>query len=110
MKFRQTLILLLTADHMEQPAGTRLVLLRSARMMCMHLRGRTTHLDRPWQRPGALSYALVRLPGLLRPPADVDEPAPGSLSVLRDLPVVVRDGTTLRVDVVLPARGGRTQC
>jgi uncharacterized protein len=67
----------------------------------------TTRLDRPWHRPGAVRYALVRLPGLLRPPVDVYEPPAGSLSMLRDLPVVVRDGTTLRVNVVLPAGGGR---
>jgi uncharacterized protein len=54
-----------------------------------------------------MPYALRRLPGLLRPPVSVYEPAPDSLSVLRDLPVVVRDGTTLRVNVVLPAGGGR---
>ena len=37
----------------------------------------------------------------------VYEPAAGSLEVLRDLPVAVRDGTVLRVNVVLPAGGGR---
>ena len=66
-----------------------------------------TGLDRPWRRPGAVRYALRRLPGLLRPPVSVYEPAAGSLSVLRDRPVVVRDGTTLRVNVVLPAGTGR---
>jgi uncharacterized protein len=66
-----------------------------------------TRLDRPWRRPGAVRYAVRRLPGLLRPPVEVYEPAEGSLSVLRDLPVVVRDGTTLRVNVVLPTGGGR---
>jgi uncharacterized protein len=66
-----------------------------------------TRLDRPWRRPGAVRYAARRLPGLLRPPVEVHEPAAGSLSVLRDLPVAVRDGTTLRVNVILPARGGR---
>jgi uncharacterized protein len=64
-------------------------------------------LDRPWHRPGAVWYGLCRLPVLLRPPVRVYEPPAGSLSVLRDLPVVVRDGTTLRVNVVLPAGGGR---
>jgi predicted acyl esterase len=67
----------------------------------------TTRLDRPWHRPGAVWYALRRLPGLLRPSVGVYEPPAGSLSVLRDLPVAVRDGTTLRVNVVLPAGGGR---
>jgi predicted acyl esterase len=52
-------------------------------------------------------YAVRRLPGLLRPPVEVHEPAAGSVSMLRDLPVVVRDGTTLRANVVLPAGGGR---
>jgi predicted acyl esterase len=42
-----------------------------------------------------------------RPPVEVHEPAAGSVSMLRDLPVVVRDGTTLRANVVLPAGGGR---
>jgi putative CocE/NonD family hydrolase len=64
-------------------------------------------LDRPWRRPGAWRYALGRLPGLLRPAVSVYEPEAGSLSVLRDLPVVVRDGTTLRVNVYLPAGSGR---
>ena len=66
-----------------------------------------TRLDRPWRRPGAVRYAARRLPGLLRPPVSVYEPPAGELSVLRDLPVVVRDGTILRVNVVLPAGGGR---
>src|SRR5215472_5423320 len=54
-----------------------------------------TRTDRPWRRPGAAAYALRRLPGLLRPPVHVYEPSPGSLTVLRDLPVTVRDGTVL---------------
>jgi hypothetical protein len=66
-----------------------------------------TRLDRPWRRPGAAGYALRRLPGLLRPPVSVDEPPAGALEVLRDVPVPVRDGTTLRVNVVLPAAAGR---
>ena len=73
----------------------------------MRTHGRTTRLDRPWHRPGAARYALGRLPGLLHPPVHVYEPSAGSLSVRRDLPVVVRDGVTLRVNVVLPAGGGR---
>jgi predicted acyl esterase len=73
----------------------------------MRAQATMTRLDRPWHRPGAVRYALGRLPGLLRPPVSVYEPAAGELSVLRDLPVVVRDGTTLRVNVVLPADGGQ---
>jgi predicted acyl esterase len=41
------------------------------------------------------------------PPVIIYEPAAGSVSVLRDLPVAVRDGTVLGVNVVLPAGGGR---
>ena len=72
----------------------------------MRARASTPRVDRPWHRPGALRYALAdRLPGLLHPRVSVYEPAAGSLSVQRDLPVVVRDGTTLRVNVVRPAHG-----
>lgn len=66
-----------------------------------------TRPDRPWHRPGALRYALGRLPGLLRPPVRVEEHAADSLKMLRDLPVTVRDGTTLRVNVVVPAQEGQ---
>ena len=65
-----------------------------------------TRLDRPWHRPGALRYALRRVPGLLRPPTDVYQPDADSLTMLRDIPVTVRDGTILRVNVVLPAGPG----
>lgn len=66
-----------------------------------------TRLDQPWRRPGAASYALGRLPQLLLPAVDVYEPAADSLSVLSDQPVKVRDGTTLRVNVVVPSGAGR---
>ena len=72
----------------------------------MRTRAGVTRLDRPWQRPGQARYALGRLPGLVRPPVDVYEPAEDSVSVLHDLPVAARDGTTLRVNVVLPAGDG----
>jgi len=65
-----------------------------------------TRLDRPWRRPGAARYAFGRLAMLLHPPVEVYEPAEGSLSVRRDVPVAVRDGTTLRVNVVLPPGDG----
>ncbi len=65
-----------------------------------------TRRDRPWRRPGAAAYALRRLPGLARPPVRVYEPGTGSVTVLRDLPVTVRDGTVLRVNAVLPAGPG----
>src|SRR5258706_822416 len=49
----------------------------------MRIKVTTTRLDRPWHRPGALSYALARLPGLLRPPVTVSEPAnpPGAIRI-----------------------------
>jgi putative CocE/NonD family hydrolase len=65
-----------------------------------------TRPDKPWRRPGAVRYALRRVPGLLRPPVEVYVPEPGSLTMLRDLPVTVRDGTTLRVNVVVPTGEG----
>jgi len=65
-----------------------------------------TRLDKPWRRPGAARYALRRLGGLARPPVDVYEPEPWSVTKLHDLPVTTRDGTTLRVNVVLPTEGG----
>jgi predicted acyl esterase len=37
---------------------------------------------------------------------DVYEPDPGALTVMRDVPVVTRDGTTLRVNVFLPTNPG----
>jgi uncharacterized protein len=53
-----------------------------------------------------VGYALRRLPGLLRPPVQVYEPGNESLTILKDLPVTVRAGTVLRVNVVLPAGPG----
>lgn len=73
----------------------------------MRTRDGMVRLDRPWHRPGAAWYALRRLPALVRPPVRVYEPSAGSSSVLWDVPVVVRDGTTLRANVVLPAGAGR---
>lgn len=65
-----------------------------------------TRLDRPWRRPGAAVYGLRRVPGLVRPRVRVYEPDAGSVTVLRDLPVTVRDGTVLRVNAYLPAGAG----
>ncbi|HVX23287.1 MAG TPA: CocE/NonD family hydrolase [Acidimicrobiales bacterium] len=63
-------------------------------------------LDRPWRRPGALAYALRRLPGLLRPPVRVHEPPAGSVVVDADVAVPVRDGTVLRANVYRPPGDG----
>src|SRR5689334_13205809 len=58
------------------------------------------------QRQGALRYARERLRGIVRPRVAVTEPAPGSVVVDHDVPVTVRDGTVLRVNVHRPPGGG----
>lgn len=63
-------------------------------------------LDRPWHRPGAARYALTRLRSLARPPVTVHEPAPGSVVTDRDVPVRMRDGILLRVNVFRPTGTG----
>jgi uncharacterized protein len=63
--------------------------------------------DQPWRRPGAARYALARVRGLMRPKADVYEPAPGDIVASNDLPVTTRDGTVLRVNAYLPTGDGR---
>lgn len=70
------------------------------------VQGAHSSFDRPWHRPGAYRYAAARLRSMLRPPVAVDEPAPGSLVDDRDVAVVVRDGTTLRVNVFRPVGDG----
>ncbi|MEE6137483.1 CocE/NonD family hydrolase [Mycobacterium sp. 050128] len=55
-------------------------------------------LDRPWRRPGALRYALVRLRSIVKPPITVTDP-PSDLVVERDVEVPTRDGTVLRINV-----------
>lgn len=59
-------------------------------------------LDRPWRRPGAFRYAAERLRGILHPPITVIEPAPGSVISELDVPIAMRDGTILRVNVYRP--------
>jgi putative CocE/NonD family hydrolase len=55
-------------------------------------------LDRPWRRPGALSYALARVRAAARPPVTVTDP-PADVVVERDVEVPTRDGTVLRINV-----------
>src|SRR5215213_3523336 len=62
--------------------------------------------DAPWHRPGRARYALRRLRGIAKVPVTVSEPAEGTVVVLRDQPVVTRDGTILRVNVHLPPGSG----
>jgi predicted acyl esterase len=64
-------------------------------------------LDKPWHRPGAARYALSRLRGLAMPRARVYQPPAGSLIIDRDIAVVVRDGTVLRVNVYRPPGAGK---
>ncbi|MBW4033820.1 MAG: CocE/NonD family hydrolase [Acidobacteria bacterium] len=56
------------------------------------------HHDRPWRRPGAAAYARRRIRALFRPPVTVVE-APAELRKDHDVPVVLSDGTTLRVNL-----------
>lgn len=70
----------------------------------MHTNSDAAALDRSWRRPGAARYALSRLRGFVRTPVEVYEPEPGTVSVLRDVPVPTRDGTVLRVNVHLPRK------
>ncbi len=62
-------------------------------------------LDRPWRRPGAARYAMRKLRSIVRPPVTI-YPAAATVRVQRDLPVVTRDGTVLRVNLHLPPGDG----
>lgn len=63
-------------------------------------------LDKPWRGRGALRCALEQARLMLRPPVQVYAPKPGSLLIERNVPVVVRDGTTLRANVFRPTGAG----
>ena len=58
--------------------------------------------DQPWHRPGRARNAVRWLHNVLRPPVSVYRPAPGSVVTEAGRPVVVRDGTVLRVNVYRP--------
>lgn len=62
--------------------------------------------DRSWRRPGAVRYAADRVRRFLRPPVTVYEPSPGSIAREIDVPVGMRDGVLLRVNVYRPAGEG----
>src|ERR1700757_3389663 len=55
--------------------------------------------DRPWRRPGAARYALERLRGFVRSPADVYPAEPTAGAIDDNVAVATRDGTVLRVNV-----------
>lgn len=62
-------------------------------------------LDRPWRRPGRLAYARKRVRALVRPPVTV-YPMPDDVTEDHDVPVRLRDGVTLRLNLFRPATGG----
>lgn len=59
-------------------------------------------LDKPWKRPGTAAYARARLRTLLRPPVTVYEMG-ADVRKDEDVPVKVRDGVTLRLNLFRPA-------
>lgn len=63
-------------------------------------------LDKPWRRPGAFAYARTRLRAALRPPVTVYS-MPAGITKDADVPVKMRDGVTLRLNLFRPARTGR---
>jgi uncharacterized protein len=62
-------------------------------------------LDRPWRRPGATAYARSRFRAFLRPPVTVTA-APSDLIEDHDVPIAMRDGVLLRVNVYRPPGDG----
>lgn len=62
-------------------------------------------LDRPWRRPGALAYARTRIRAALRPPVTVYT-MPADVAKDEDVPVRMRDGVTLRLNLFRPAGEG----
>jgi predicted acyl esterase len=64
-----------------------------------------TSLDRPWHRPGASAYARKRIPAALRPPVTVYA-MPADVTKDEDVPVRMRDGVTLRLNLFRPAGEG----
>jgi hypothetical protein len=65
----------------------------------------TIILDRPWHRPGAFAYARTRIHAALRPPVTV-YPMPAGVTKDEDVPVRMRDGVTLRLNLFRPAGDG----
>ena len=62
-------------------------------------------LDRPWHRPGAFAYARTRIPAALHPPVTV-YPMPADVTKDEDVPVRMRDGVTLRLNLFRPPGEG----
>ncbi|HVU92372.1 MAG TPA: CocE/NonD family hydrolase [Jatrophihabitans sp.] len=64
-----------------------------------------TTLDKPWRRPGALAYARARRRAALHPPVTV-YPMPSDIVKDHDVPVSMRDGVTLRLNLYRPTGPG----
>src|SRR5262245_36604265 len=62
-------------------------------------------LDRPWHRPGELAYARSRRKAALHPPITV-YPSPADVVREEDVPVRLRDGIVLRLNLFRPAGEG----
>lgn len=59
-------------------------------------------LDKPWKRAGRAAYARRRLAALRKPPITVYE-MPDDVLKQQDVPVRMRDGVTLRLNLFRPA-------
>ena len=59
-------------------------------------------LDRPWKRPGAAAYARRRRAAAMHPPVTVYA-MPADVTKEEDVPVRMRDGVTLRLNLFRPA-------
>jgi predicted acyl esterase len=62
-------------------------------------------IDRPWRRSGAAAYARRRVAAALHPPVTV-YPTPADARKDHDVPVEMRDGVTLRLNLFRPAGEG----
>lgn len=59
-------------------------------------------VDKPWKRQGRVAYARRRGVSALHPPVTV-YPMPGDVTKQKDVPVTMRDGVTLRLNLFRPA-------
>ncbi|MFT3797347.1 CocE/NonD family hydrolase [Microbacterium sp.] len=59
-------------------------------------------VDKPWRRPGTAAYARRRIGALRKPPVTVYEMA-SDVRKDADVPVLLRDGVTLRLNLFRPA-------
>ena len=64
------------------------------------------NLDRPWHRPGGFAYARKRGRAALHPPVTVYRMPPDIIKE-EDVPVRMRDGVVLRLNLFRPASAGR---